>query len=183
MMIKFNAKPWGMITVYLKFRNRKYTELIRQLKSFTLPLVIIIIIPLFLLFLSPDYFFLKSYFIMRILIGCIFITLGILILGICIRFFLDVGKGTLAPWDPPKKLIQDGPYSYTRNPMITGVLSTLAGEAILFGSFFILVWFLLCFVINDIYFRKFEEPELERKFGREYAIYKKEVPRWFPKIK
>ncbi|OGO38290.1 MAG: hypothetical protein A2W35_18695 [Chloroflexi bacterium RBG_16_57_11] len=70
-----------------------------------------------------------------------------------------------------------------RNPMISGVLFTLVGEAILFGSCAIGIWGLLFFVINTIYFKASEEPRLVRRFGQEYLIYRANVPMWLPRLK
>jgi protein-S-isoprenylcysteine O-methyltransferase Ste14 len=67
--------------------------------------------------------------------------------------------------------------------MISGVLMTLLGESVVFGSIGIFIWFLLFFIVNHIYFIYSEEPGLERRFGQEYLVYKKNVPRWIPRLK
>jgi protein-S-isoprenylcysteine O-methyltransferase Ste14 len=99
----------------------------------------------------------------------------------CISLFARVGKGTLAPWDPTSNLVAVGPYRYTRNPMITGVLTTLVGEALLTGSRWIGLWALTFFTMNHLYFLALEEPGLESRFGESYAEYKRTVPRWSPR--
>src|SRR5215217_7872095 len=48
-----------------------------------------------------------------------------------VRLFVRVGRGTLAPWDPPRRLVVEGPYRHVRNPMITAVLAVLLGQAAL----------------------------------------------------
>ena len=101
--------------------------------------------------------------------------------GGTVRLFVRIGKGTLAPWDPPRRLVVEGPYGYVRNPMITAVLAVLLGEAALFGSPGLLVWFALFIAINFAFFVLYEEPSLERKFGEEYREYKRRVPRWVPR--
>ncbi len=98
-----------------------------------------------------------------------------------VRLFAGIGKGTLAPWDPPRHLVVEGPYRYVRNPMITGVLAVLLGEAGLFGSPSLLVWFAAFFVISCAFFVLYEEPGLERRFGDEYREYRRAVPRWLPR--
>ena len=85
-----------------------------------------------------------------ILIGVIVISGGLTLLALTIRQFATRGKGTLALWDPPRKLVVDGPYTYTRNPMINAVIIILFGEVIIFGSIPILFWFLFFTVINII---------------------------------
>ena len=93
------------------------------------------------------------------------------------------GGGTPAPYDPPKKLIACGVYTRVRNPMMIGVIFVLLGEALLSGSIPILVWCLIfvqgCLVLIPFW----EEPELERRFGENYLEYKRQVPRWMPKLK
>ena len=97
--------------------------------------------------------------------------------------FLKVGGGTPAPWDPPKRLIVRGPYRHVRNPMITGVLLILFAEAVLLQSWPLVVWMMLFFVGNAIYFPLVEEKALEKAFGHEYRHYKAHVPRWIPRLR
>lgn len=113
-------------------------------------------------------------------IGLILMAAGLFVL-IMINFaFVRIGKGTLAPWSPTKKLVTTGLYRYVRNPMILGVLTILTGESIAFLSLKILVWTVIFFFIHKIYFVVYEEKDLEKKFGDEYREYKKNVPRWIP---
>ena len=99
----------------------------------------------------------------------------------CVFLFGVVGQGTLAPWDPTQELVAQGPYRYTRNPMITSVAMMLAGEAVMFPSATVAVWFLVFVGINHLYFVVSEEPGLERRFGTAYVNYKSRVPRWLPR--
>jgi protein-S-isoprenylcysteine O-methyltransferase Ste14 len=93
-----------------------------------------------------------------------------------------MGKGTLAPWNPTQNLVIEGPYKYVRNPMISGVFFILISEALFFSSANILLWAVLFFLINTVYFILKEEPDLEKRFGDAYRQYKKDVPRWLPKM-
>ena len=95
-----------------------------------------------------------------------------------IRLFFAAGKGTLAPWDPPKKLVVLGPHRHVRIPMITGVLLMLAAESVLFGSWPLAAWMVAFLVIHAIYLLRFEEPSLERRLGVDYRRYKRSAPRW-----
>ena len=97
-----------------------------------------------------------------------------------VRLFSRIGEGTLAPWDPTSRLVVEGPYRYVRNPMITAVTTLLVGEAALFGSPWILAWAGIFLAANFVYFPRFEEPRLERRFGEQYRLYKRSVPRWVP---
>lgn len=114
-------------------------------------------------------------------LGTVLVLAGVALAGWCIVLFARVGKGTLAPWDPTSRLVAVGPYRYTRNPMITGVAATLAGQALLVGSKLIALWFVVFVAINHTYFILSEEPGLEARFGEDYVAYKRRVPRWIPR--
>ncbi len=99
-----------------------------------------------------------------------------------VRLFLVEGRGTPAPWDPPRKLVVRGPYRYLRNPMISGVLSMLAAEALMLRSWPLAAWMAVFFAANAVYFPLIEEKGLERRFGDDYRRYKANVPRWVPRL-
>lgn len=99
------------------------------------------------------------------------------------RLFSATGDGTPAPWDPIRKLIVSGPYRHVRNPMITGVIFMLAGEALVFQSLALLCWAVFFVVANLIYLPVFEEPGLERRYGDQYRRYRRNVPRWLPRLR
>lgn len=115
--------------------------------------------------------------------GGITFLIGLALFAWCLYLFAARGKGTLAPWDPPRKLVVSGPYRYVRNPMISGVLFIIAGEALVHGSRTLGIWFLTVFVINQVYFMISEEPMLESRFGEDYRVYRKNVPRWIPRLR
>lgn len=159
----------------------------KQASSLSLPIGVLIIIPLILLFLSNDISIgwnLSLFFdIIVILVGLALIFSGLTLMAITIKMFSKIGKGTLAPWAPTQKLVVTGIYQRTRNPMILGVLIVLLGETIVFSSTGIFLWFLIATVVNHIYFIRFEEPGLLERFGDEYQVYKDNVPRWIPQRK
>jgi protein-S-isoprenylcysteine O-methyltransferase Ste14 len=97
-----------------------------------------------------------------------------------VRLFVRVGGGTLAPWDPTRRLVVEGPYRHVRNPMISGVAAVLLGEAIIFGSPGLALWAAVFPLVNHLFFVFVEEPGLERRFGDEYRAYRRTVPRWVP---
>lgn len=119
----------------------------------------------------------------NLLTGLFIISIGLYVVIVTISTFIRIGKGTLAPWSPTKKLITGGIYGHVRNPMILGVLTVLIGEAIAILSINIFLWALIFFIINNIFFVLYEEPNLEKKFGNEYLEYKRNVPRWIPRFK
>ena len=100
-----------------------------------------------------------------------------------VRLFVRVGRGTPAPWDPPRKLVVRGPYRHVRNPMITSVIAMLGAESLLFASWPLAVWMLAFFAINAVYFPLSEEKGLEKRFGEDYRIYRDNVPRWIPRLR
>jgi protein-S-isoprenylcysteine O-methyltransferase Ste14 len=98
-----------------------------------------------------------------------------------IGLFSHEGEGTLAPWDPTRRLVVSGPYRRTRNPMITGVGLILLGQGLVLGSVAILTELAVFALVNGLYMPLVEEPGLRRRFGAEYEAYARAVPRWIPR--
>lgn len=113
---------------------------------------------------------------------CLLLT-GLSLFVYSLRRFATDGKGTLAPWDPPRLLVIRGPYRYVRNPMISGVLFILFGAALLLLSAPHAVWALTVFAINAVYIPLLEEPQLRRRFGAAYIEYCNHVPRLVPRLR
>jgi protein-S-isoprenylcysteine O-methyltransferase Ste14 len=93
------------------------------------------------------------------------------------RKFARVGTN-IKTFDEPDKLVTDGLFKYSRNPMYLGFVLALAGAAILLGSlppFFVSLAFL---VVADRWYIAFEETAMARKFGGEYEVYKQKTRRW-----
>ncbi len=114
-------------------------------------------------------------------IGGIGICLGLILMVATIRLFVTIGKGTIAPWEPTQRLVVQGIYRRVRNPMISGVILVLLGESVLTASLPLFYWFLVAALINAISIPLSEEPGLVKRFGEEYLIYKRNVPRWVPR--
>jgi protein-S-isoprenylcysteine O-methyltransferase Ste14 len=104
--------------------------------------------------------------------------LGICVLLICVWDFFEAGRGTLAPFDPPKRLVVRGLYRFTRNPMYNGVVALLLGEAWFFHSTSLLQYALVVFMIFHLMVVVYEEPALEAQFRDSYRAYRASVPRW-----
>lgn len=119
--------------------------------------------------------------VLPVLLGLALIAAGFALWLWTVRLFARIGEGTLAPWDPTRRLVVEGPYRHLRNPMISAVLAMLAGEAALLGSWPLLIWCATFFAVNHVFFRVQEEPGLERRFGEEYRTYRRDVPRWLPR--
>jgi|SRR5712692_9120346 len=113
--------------------------------------------------------------------GILLILIGVAIYAWSAWNFTFVGKGTPAPFDPPKQLVVTGPYHYLRNPIYTFVILVLLGEAIFFESAALLVYAALVFSFVHLWLVLYEEPGLKRRFGKSYDTYCETVPRWIPK--
>jgi protein-S-isoprenylcysteine O-methyltransferase Ste14 len=114
--------------------------------------------------------------------GTALIAAGVGLFVATVRLFATLGRGTLAPWDPPARLVVAGPYRYLRHPMISGVALVLAGEALVFGATGIAVELAAFVAINAVYLPLVEEPALMRRFGADYERFAEHVPRWLPRL-
>ena len=152
-------------------------NLLRQIFSFILPVTALVLVPLWI---EKDF---TIHFGINLIFGLILVIAGLSVMVITISSFIRIGKGTLAPWSPTKRLVIKGLYKYVRNPMILGVLTILLSESLCFWSKSILIWAGSFFIINTIYFIIYEEPGLEERFGEDYKEYKRHVSRWMPRLK
>lgn len=150
------------------------------LSVLALPFVVLVVIPSVLLLLWPTVpagwqqpvFYL----------GVSLASSGLIVMIWTISLFVREGLGTLAPWDPPVKLVKSGPYRVIRNPMIAGVILVLLGGSLFFQSWPLGIYSALVVAANLLYFPLFEEKALEARYGEEYLAYKQAVPRWLPRV-
>jgi len=160
----------------------KKVSVYAHLKAILLgPFTVTVIIPLAILYLSKD---IRLGWASRIstVLGLLLLIGGLYLLITTNILFARIGKGTLSPLNPPQKLVVSGPYRYVRNPMFSGVLFILLGEAIFFGSIYVLVWFALFWILIHIATQRIEEPRLIKRFGENYLVYREHVPRWIPRM-
>jgi protein-S-isoprenylcysteine O-methyltransferase Ste14 len=108
--------------------------------------------------------------------------LGLVLLLWCVRDFSVSGKGTLAPWDPPKRLVMIGLYRHVRNPMYVGVVTLVAGWAVLYLSPILLGYALILAIAFHIRVLTYEEPWLAGQFGNAWQEYRSHVGRWLPRF-
>ena len=111
-------------------------------------------------------------------IGAVPPVAGIVLLLWCVYEFYVAGRGTLAPWDPPRHLVVSGPYRYSRNPMYVGVALILIGWAMAFATRALWVYALFVSVAFHLRVVLAEEPWQARTFPDEWDRYKARVPRW-----
>jgi protein-S-isoprenylcysteine O-methyltransferase Ste14 len=116
------------------------------------------------------------------IMGLIVGTVGAIIALWCIFTFIAIGKGTPAPFDPPRRLVTRGPYRFVRNPMYIGAGLALGGAALLYQSWRLLIYTLLLFLITHLFVTFYEEPTLRKTFSEEYDAYCNRVRRWWPTL-
>jgi protein-S-isoprenylcysteine O-methyltransferase Ste14 len=99
----------------------------------------------------------------------------------CVALFVWLGRGTAAPFDPPRRFVAVGPYRWVRNPMYLGCLRMLAGFGLGHTSPAMLLFTLPAAATAHLFVILYEEPTLERRFGASYVEYKDTVNRWLPR--
>jgi protein-S-isoprenylcysteine O-methyltransferase Ste14 len=111
------------------------------------------------------------------------ILLGTVVLVWCVREFYVAGRGTLAPWARPQRLVTSGPYRFSRNPMYVCTIIILLGWCVLWDSpgIHIHTAVTLCVVIARVCF--LEEVWVQRHFGSEWDSYRARTPRWLLPIR
>jgi len=95
------------------------------------------------------------------------------------NYRLPRAGGTAGMDAMPERIIDVGPYRYTRNPMYLGHLIFMLGLVLTFQSWFALI----LFVARAIWFHRRvlqDEARLEKEFGAEYSAYQARVKRWIP---
>ena len=98
----------------------------------------------------------------------------------CIFTFAVIGRGTPAPFDPPRRLVVRGPYRRLRNPMYAGAGLALAGAALYCQSMALLGYAVVFLIVMHLFVVLYEEPTLRRTFGNEYEAYCRQAGRWWP---
>lgn len=98
----------------------------------------------------------------------------------CVGTFIVVGRGTPAPFDPPRRLVVVGPYRRVRNPMYVGATLALGGATLFYGSWVLLAYCAVFVLITHLFVVVYEEPVLRSTFGGDYERYCAQVSRWWP---
>jgi protein-S-isoprenylcysteine O-methyltransferase Ste14 len=158
--------------------------ILRQLVAIVLlPFTVAVVIPMWLARRDGLRLALGSNLGERVLQACGvgLLAIGVLLFLASLGRFMGEGRGTLAPWDPPRRLVVQGPYRYVRNPMISGVVMVLFGEAAVLLSRPHVLWALSFLAFNAVYIPLLEEPLLAERFGADYGDYRRHVPRLLPR--
>jgi protein-S-isoprenylcysteine O-methyltransferase Ste14 len=120
-----------------------------------------------------------------LIVGCLLVAGGVTMLFWTVYLFDRVGKGTLGVGElmgQPVNLVVRGPYRHVRNPMISGVVAILLGEAAIGSSGWLSLWAATFFVALTTFIQLWEEPHLAKRFGDDYLEYRLHVPRWIPRV-
>jgi protein-S-isoprenylcysteine O-methyltransferase Ste14 len=116
------------------------------------------------------------------LAGIVPLVTGGLALLWCNWAFVVQGRGTAAPYDPPRALVAQGLYRYVRNPMYISAVLIVLGIGLWTGVASVFGYALLLALSYHLFVRYYEEPRLQREFGASYADYCAAVPRWWPRL-
>lgn len=145
---------------------------LRALLAFlALPGIVAFAIPVYWLICVSRTELVQPFGLLPLLLGCA----GLLW---CARDFYVLGKGTLAPWSPPQRLVSAGLYRYSRNPMYVSVLLILLGWAVSFGARGLYWYTLFVGIAFHIRVVVAEEPWLARTHGPAWDDYARRVRRW-----
>jgi len=79
------------------------------------------------------------------------------------------------------KLVTSGIYSKTRNPVYLSFMIIVLGIAIFSRMSLTALWVIVT-VLVLYWVAKSEESDLETKFGEQYRAYKRNVPRFIPRL-
>lgn len=115
--------------------------------------------------------------------GVVLVVAGAGLVVAAFAQFVVEGRGTPAPVAPTEELVVGGLYRWVRNPMYVGVATAIAGQAVMFASWGVLVWFAVFVAAVTTFVRVYEEPTLRRTYGASYDAYIAEVSRWLPRVR
>lgn len=114
-------------------------------------------------------------------IGVALMAIGLGVMAVCVATFVVRGRGTPAPFDPPRAFVASGPYRWVRNPMYIGMFVFLVGYALCAVSFAALLVAFAMLAVAHLVAILYEEPTLARRFGEPYREYLATTPRWIPR--
>ena len=115
--------------------------------------------------------------------GLVVTVVGVAVLASTVAAFFTQGRGTLAPWNPPRRLVTTGLFARCRNPMYVGVVTTVVGHAWTCASPVVGGYAVVLAVGFHVRVVTFEEPWAARTFPEEWPAYRANVPRWLPRLR
>ncbi|HSR86224.1 MAG TPA: isoprenylcysteine carboxylmethyltransferase family protein [Streptosporangiaceae bacterium] len=113
--------------------------------------------------------------------GAVLTAAGCLVLLQAFGRFALEGVGTPAPPAPTDRLVVGGLYRYVRNPMYLALQAVIIGQVLLLDRPVLLYYAAAVLALTVAFVRLYEEPALARKYGEQYAAYRRAVPGWLPR--
>jgi protein-S-isoprenylcysteine O-methyltransferase Ste14 len=114
---------------------------------------------------------------LRLIAGLLVITIGVFLIVSARVLFLRTRQNP-APWKPTPKLIFQGPFRFTRNPMYVGATTIVLGLGVALDNLWISVFALPALGIVHFLAVLPEERYLSEKFGQSYTQYLARVRRY-----
>ncbi|MBU2620843.1 MAG: isoprenylcysteine carboxylmethyltransferase family protein [Proteobacteria bacterium] len=114
---------------------------------------------------------------LRIIIGC-FLFLASGIMAVSAFIVLIKNKTPFNPAKPTEKIVCEGSFRFSRNPLYLALLLLSGGAAIVTGSVWLVLALLILFILLERFAIRPEEKYLTDKFGEDYLNYKASVRRW-----
>ena len=118
----------------------------------------------------------------RVVLGVLLIVVGLIPPVHAFVQFVKAG-GTPMPIAPTERLVVSGFNRFVRNPMYAGLLTAIVGQAVLFGSLWLLLYAAVGWIVTAAFVHWYEEPTLVRRYGTEYENYRRNVPAWIPRLR
>lgn len=112
------------------------------------------------------------------LVGLVPAAMGLLI-GVSGVLKFRRERTNIHPFRTADKLVTDGLYGYSRNPMYLGLTLILVGTWILLGAVSPVFGVLVFVVAASHWYIPGEERMMSEKFGKAYEEYRTKVGRWF----
>lgn len=117
----------------------------------------------------------------QMILGALLIVAGLIPPAHAFIQFVKAG-GTPMPIAPTQRLVVTGFNRYVRNPMYLGLLVVIVGQALLFGSIWLLLYAAGWWIVTASFVRWYEEPTLVREYSDEYEAYRRNVHAWLPRL-
>lgn len=144
-----------------------------------LPVMIALVVPAAIIAVDP---WRRPMEVPSVVIGTVMGLAGAAMVTRTALDLFSLGQGTLAPWDPPRRLVTSGLFAHCRNPMYVGVLAVLAGLAMASRSPILGCYLLSAAVAFHLRVVRHEEAWAAEAFPDDWATYRSTVPRWVPRL-
>ena len=170
----------------IKWSEKKYGFTQRFVGTLLGGLIFLFLIPLMLVRILPflDKIFgfpSLSFGLLNLIVGGLLILIGAGYALWSIISQLIRASGTPLPMMATQKLLIDGPFKQSRNPMGFGAICMYFGFAIFVGSLSSVIIVIIFLLLLSLWIKKVEEKELEIRFGHDYIDYKNSTPFMIPR--